>query len=96
MDLHCLADAGCRAPISPISSLGAASARGPGWRTSGFTTFATTYASMALSSGQTIRTVGRLLGHDNAATTLKYAHLSDTAVRETVEALAPLLSGAQS
>ena len=54
------------------------------------------YASMALSSGETIRTVGRLLGHDNAATTLKYAHLSDAAVRETVEALAPLLSGAQS
>ena len=54
------------------------------------------FASMALSSGETIRTVGRLLGHDNAATTLKYAHLSDATVRETVEALAPLLSGAPS
>ncbi len=54
------------------------------------------FASMALSSGETIRTVGRLLGHDNAATTLKYAHLSDATVREAVEALAPLLSGAQS
>jgi len=54
------------------------------------------FASMALSNGETIRTVGRLLGHDNAATTLKYAHLSDATVRETVEALAPLLSGAQS
>ena len=54
------------------------------------------YASMALSSGETIRTVGRLLGHDHAATTLKYAHLSDATIRETVEALAPLLSGAQS
>ncbi len=54
------------------------------------------FASIALSSGETIRTVGRLLGHDNAATTLKYAHLSDATVRETVEALSPLLSGAQS
>ena len=54
------------------------------------------FASMALSSGETIRTVGRLLGHDNAATTLKYAHLSDATIRETVEALAPLLSGAPS
>jgi len=54
------------------------------------------FASMSLSSGETIRTVGRLLGHDNAATTLKYAHLSDATVRETVEALAPLLSGALS
>ena len=54
------------------------------------------YASMALSNGETIRTVGRLLGHEKAATTLKYAHLSDATVRETVEALAPLLSGAKS
>ncbi len=54
------------------------------------------YASMALSGGETIRTVGRLLGHEKAATTLKYAHLSDATVRETVEALAPLLSGARS
>ena len=54
------------------------------------------FASMALSSGETVRTVGRLLGHENAATTLKYAHLSDATVRETIEALAPLLSGAQS
>ncbi len=48
---------------------------------------------MALSSGETTLTVGWLLGHGNAATTLKYAHLSDATVRETVEALAPLLSG---
>ena len=54
------------------------------------------FASMALSSGETIRTVGRLLGHDKAATTLKYAHLSDMAVRETVEAMAPLLAGTES
>ncbi len=54
------------------------------------------FASMALSSGETIRTVGRLLGHDQASTTLKYAHLSDATVRETVEVLAPLLSGAPS
>ena len=33
------------------------------------------YASMALLSGETIRTVGRLLGHEKASTTLKYAHL---------------------
>ena len=33
------------------------------------------YASMALLSGETIRAVGRLLGHEKAATTLKYAHL---------------------
>ena len=54
------------------------------------------FASIAISSGETLRTVGRLLGHDSAATTLKYAHLSDATVREAAEALAPLLSGTQS
>ena len=53
------------------------------------------YASMALLSGETIRTVGRLLGHEKASTTLKYAHLSDTTVRNAVDALAPVLSGAR-
>ena len=51
------------------------------------------YASVALSSGETIRVVGRLLGHERASTTLKYAHLADTTVREAVAALAPVLSG---
>lgn len=54
------------------------------------------FASMALSHGETIRTVGRLLGHEHASTTLKYAHLSDATVRDAIEALAPLLSGARS
>ena len=51
------------------------------------------YASIALTSGEAILTVGRLLGHEKASTTLKYAHLSDTTIREAVEALAPVLSG---
>ena len=51
------------------------------------------YASTALLSGETIRTVGRLLGHELASTTLKYAHLSDTTVRDAVEDLAVVLSG---
>ena len=54
------------------------------------------YASMALIGGESIRTVGRLLGHDKPATTLKYAHLSDASVREATDALAPLLSGGRS
>ena len=51
------------------------------------------YASMALVSGETIRTVGRLLGHEKPSTTLKYAHLSDATVQEAVLDLAPVLSG---
>ena len=53
------------------------------------------YASMALLCGESVRTVGRLLGHEKASTTLKYAHLSDATVREAVETLSPVLSGRQ-
>ena len=53
------------------------------------------YASMALLCGESVRTVGRLLGHERASTTLKYAHLSDATVREAVETLSPVLSGRQ-
>ena len=53
------------------------------------------YASTALLSGESVRTLGRLLGHERAATTLKYAHLSDVSVREAVDSLAPILSGAR-
>ena len=38
------------------------------------------YASMALLSGESIRSVSRLLGHEKASTTLKYAHLSEASV----------------
>ena len=55
--------------------------------------FRHSYASMALLSGESIRAVGRLLGHEWASTTLKYAHLSDASVREAVDALGPVLSG---
>ena len=51
------------------------------------------YASIALLCGESVRAVGRLLGHEKAATTLKYAHLSDATVREAVETLSPVLSG---
>ena len=53
------------------------------------------YASMALLSGESIRAVGRLLGHEKPSTTLKYAHLSDASIREAVDALAPVLAGGQ-
>ena len=45
-----------------------------------------TYASMALMHGETVPTIGRLLGHRHPATTLKYTHMADATVREAVEA----------
>ena len=40
---------------------------------------------MALAQGETVLTIGRLLGHRDPATTLKYTHLSDSMVREAVD-----------
>ena len=51
------------------------------------------YASVALAHGESILTIGRLLGHTDPATTLKYTHLSDAAVHEAAEALVPVLGG---
>ena len=51
------------------------------------------YASMALLCGESVRAVGRLLGHESASTTLRYAHLSDATVYEAFETLSPVLSG---
>ena len=52
-----------------------------------------TYASMALRHGETVLTVGRLLGHNKPETTLKYAHAADGMVREAVEAVGAALEG---
>ena len=50
-----------------------------------------THASMALAQGETVLTIGRLLGHRNPATTLKYIHLSDAMVREAVDTVGAAL-----
>jgi len=43
-----------------------------------------TFASHLVSSGESLPVVGRLLGHTQAATTMRYAHLADQALREAV------------
>ena len=50
-----------------------------------------TYASIAIMQGESVTTTARLLGHNDAQTTLKYAHLSDRSVREATDALAAIL-----
>ncbi len=44
-----------------------------------------TYASNAVSSGMPIQMVGRLLGHSQIQTTMRYAHLADDPVRQAAE-----------
>ena len=50
-----------------------------------------TYASIAILRGESVMTTARLLGHNDAQTTLKYAHLSDRSMREATDALAVIL-----
>ena len=50
-----------------------------------------TYASVAMLGGETLLTIGRLLGHNDPATTLKYVHLADDAARQAVQMVAPVL-----
>ena len=50
-----------------------------------------TYASMALAQGETVLTIGRLLGHRDPATTLKYTHVADSMVREAVDIVGAVL-----
>ena len=51
------------------------------------------YASLAIQAGETVLTIGRLLGHNKPETTLKYIHLADQTVRDAVDAVAPVLGG---
>ena len=51
------------------------------------------YASFALRQGESVLAIGRLLGHANAQTTLKYTHLADAMVREAVETVGAALEG---
>jgi integrase len=44
-----------------------------------------TFASYSLSGGQTLGTVGQLLGHRSTQTTSRYTHLVDDAARAAVE-----------
>lgn len=50
-----------------------------------------TYASLALAQGETVLTIGRLLGHRDPATTLKYIHLCDATLREAADTVGAAL-----
>ena len=52
-----------------------------------------TYASHALRQGETVLAIGRLLGHSNPETTLKYTHPADAAAMAASETVAAVLGG---
>jgi len=49
------------------------------------------YASLAISSGETVLTVGKLLGHNKPETTLQYAHHADADVEQAALAMDAVL-----
>ncbi len=55
-----------------------------------------TYASIAIMQGETVPIVGRLLGHNDTATTLKYTHLAGAVIRDAADAIGGVLAGAGS
>ena len=50
-----------------------------------------THASIALRQGETVLAIGKLLGHSDPETTLKYTHSSDAMIVEAAEALGGVL-----
>ena len=50
-----------------------------------------THASIALRKGETVLAIGRLLGHRNAETTLKYTHPADAMVVDAAETVGAIL-----
>ncbi len=52
-----------------------------------------TFASHLVSSGLSLELVGRLLGHTQAATTMRYAHLADDPLREAANRFGNIVTG---
>lgn len=52
-----------------------------------------TYASIALRGGESVVVIGRLLGHRDPDTTLRYTHFGDEMMRDAVERVAGSLGG---
>ena len=51
-----------------------------------------TYASVLVSAGMSLPIIGRLLGHTQVQTTLRYAHLQDAALKAATDTAGKLLT----
>ena len=52
------------------------------------------FASLAVDAGASLPMIGKLLGHSQPRTTARYAHLSDTTVRDLNERIGTIITGA--
>jgi integrase len=53
-----------------------------------------TFAAMGAGGGLGLPLIGRLLGHTQARTTQRYAHLGDDPLREAADKIAAAITGA--
>jgi site-specific recombinase XerD len=51
------------------------------------------FASVLASGGASLLLIGQLLGHTQAATTLRYSHLLDSAQRDAVHRAGAVITG---
>jgi integrase len=54
-----------------------------------------TFASHLVSNGASLQVVGKLIGHTQMATTMRYAHLSDGALRDATNNFGKIFTGLQ-
>src|SRR5262249_15478430 len=52
------------------------------------------FASIGAGGGMSLHIIGKLLGHSNAATTQRYAHLADDPLKEAVKKIGAVIDGA--
>ncbi len=52
------------------------------------------YASLLINDGASLPIIGRLLGHTQAQTTMRYAHLADDPLREATSRVGKIVGGA--
>ncbi|SIT82273.1 Phage integrase family protein [Yoonia rosea] len=53
-----------------------------------------TFASIAVMNGIDLLMVGKILGHSNFQTTMRYAHLADAPARAAADRVSGLMAGA--
>lgn len=54
------------------------------------------FASLAVSGGESLPTIGALLGHSRPDTTARYSHLADSPLRRATERVGAIIRGAKS
>jgi len=83
-----------RRPVTEIRRIWSSICKGAGLHDLRIHDLRHTYASILASSGLSLPIIGALLGHTQATTTQRYAHLIDDTLRQATERVGALVTGA--